>query len=123
MRISDWSSDVCASDLVSLDGSPSEARRLVPPQASTYGLAAGKSTWLPPSATPSPAPLSPDAAHTVTPITAAAFNASLNARIACAVQEDSGPPQLIEITEGLFLSSCTAALMAPINPASLLSEK
>src|SRR3546814_18496427 len=72
MRISDWSSDVCASDLVSLDGSPSEARRLVPPQASTYGLAAGKSTWLPPSATPSPAPLSPDAAHTVTPITAAA---------------------------------------------------
>src|SRR5271168_2533769 len=70
------------------------ARRLVPPQASANGLEAGKSTWSAPSLTPSEEPLSPDATHTVMPMVAAAWSASSMAVIACAVQLDSGPPQL-----------------------------
>src|SRR5581483_1827064 len=81
------------------------AWRLVPPQARAYELEAGKSTWLPPSVSPSLEPLSPEATHTVMPIAAAAWKAWSMAVIACCVQVDSGPPQLIEITEGLRTSS------------------
>ena len=45
---------------------------LVPPQASTLGLEAGKSTCACPSSTPSLEPLSPAATQTVTPSAAAA---------------------------------------------------
>src|ERR1700749_2196556 len=88
------------------------AVRLVPPHASTYGLDAGKSTWFLPSWAPSLEPLSPDATHTVTPIAAADCNTSLNALCDCAVHVDSGPPQLIEITDGLLVSSWAAPLPA-----------
>src|SRR3954465_15433595 len=44
---------------------------LVPPQARTNGLEAGKSTWAWLSPAPSLDPLSPAAAHTVMPIAAA----------------------------------------------------
>src|ERR1700728_3836736 len=49
-----------------------EASTRVPPQPSTFGLEAGKSTWLAPSLTPSLEPLSPDATQTVMPMVAAA---------------------------------------------------
>ena len=81
-----------------------DAVSLVPPHASTYGLEAGKSTTLPPP-TPSLEPLSPEATQTVTPIVAAACSALLNACSDCAVHEDSGPPQLIEMTDGLLVVS------------------
>src|ERR1700751_1048084 len=61
--------------------------------------------------------------HTVTPMAAAAWNASSMEVIACCVQDDSGPPQLIEMTEGLFVLSCTAVVIAFRNPASVLSAK
>ena len=48
---------------------------LVPPQASTLGLEAGKSTWAWPSSTPSLEPLSPAATQMVMPSAAAAWNA------------------------------------------------
>src|SRR5579863_9724976 len=61
---------------VSLVILPPAACKVVPPQASTLGLDAGKSTWFDPSLTPSVEPLSPLAIQTVTPIAAAAWNAS-----------------------------------------------
>src|ERR1700722_10925257 len=100
---------------------PLAARRLVPPHASTCGLDAGKSTFRP--VPPSLDPLSPDATQTVMPASAAAWNAWSNAVMACCVHEDSGPPQLIEITEGLFLVSCIAVEMASKKPASVLGAK
>src|SRR5664280_2644524 len=51
------------------------------------------------------------------------WNASSIAVIACPVHDDSGPPQLIEITEGLFVASWTAVVMAFRNPASVFSAK
>src|SRR5712672_310980 len=90
---------------VSLRTSPLTACRLVPPHASTCGLEAGKSTCRPASPTPPLDPLSPEATHTVIPISAAAWNAPSSADMAWGVHDASGPPQLIEMTEGLFLSS------------------
>ena len=66
--------------------------RLVPPQASACGLDAGKSAWLAPSVCPSALPLSPAAAHTVTPSTAPSAMAASRAERACAVHESSDWP-------------------------------
>ncbi len=99
------------------------ASSLVPPQASTLGLEAGKSTCTWPSATPSDEPLSPAATQTVTPIAAAAWKAWSYCVIACAVQVDSAPPQLIEITEGLLTLSCTAVVIASRKPCVVLGAK
>src|ERR1700683_3460690 len=90
---------------VSLVIAPLALCRLVPPQLKMCGLDAGKSTWFPPSFTPSLEPLSPAAAQMLTPSRAAAVAAVSKAVIACAVQPDSGPPQLVEITEGLLVGS------------------
>ena len=49
-----------------------EERKVVPPQASTKALEAGKSQWARPSSTWSREPSSPAAQQTVTPIVAAA---------------------------------------------------
>src|SRR5579859_19389 len=102
---------------------PPDASRLVPPQARTWGLEAGKSTWSAPSVTPSLEPLSPLATVTVTPITAAAWNAEPYELRDWAVHDDSGPPQLIEITEGLLTVSWAAVVMASRKPASVFGAK
>ena len=94
---------------------------LVPPQARTCGLEAGKSTLLP--VAPSLEPLSPAATVMVMPRAAADWHAASSAFIACAVQLDSGPPQLIEITLGLLVVSWTALLMASMKPWSVLGAK
>src|SRR5271154_1144672 len=96
--------------------SPPEIVKRVPPQATTNGLAAGKSTVGVPSALPSEDPSSPDATRTVTPIVDASSHAEFSASRDCSVQESSGPPQLIEITEGFSFASCTAVVTASINP-------
>jgi len=54
---------------------------------------------------PSVDPLSPEAAHTVIPSVAADWKAWSNTVMACCVHKDSALPQLIEITDGLFLAS------------------
>src|ERR1019366_3195204 len=107
----------------SLEIEPPLTPRRVPPQASENGLDAGKSTWSWPSPTPSSDPLSPQATHTVTPIADAACSALLKLCRDCAVQLDSGPPQLMEITEGLLTVSVAAWLMASRKPASVLGAK
>jgi hypothetical protein len=99
------------------------ASSLVPPQPRANGLDAGKSTCTLASFTPSAEPLSPLAQHTVTPIAAAAWNAWSNCVIACAVQPDSGAPQLIEITDDLFTLSCTAVVIASRKPWLVLGAK
>ena len=73
--------------------------------------------------TPSVEPLSPDATVMVTPSAAAVWQAASSAAIDCGVQLDSGPPQLIEITLGLFVVSCTAVVIASINPWSVFGVK
>src|ERR1017187_10086009 len=90
---------------VSLEIVPLALCKVVPPQARMCGLEAGKSTSFPPPLTPSLEPLSPDAAQMLTPSRAASCAAASKAVIACMVQPDSGPPQLMEITEGLFVAS------------------
>src|ERR1700690_3745414 len=57
------------------------------------------------------------------PSAAADWQAASNAASDCCVQVDSGPPQLIDITLGLFVVSCTAVVMASINPWSVLGVK
>ena len=96
---------------------------LVPPQARTCGLEAGKSTWLAPSVTPSVEPSSPAATVIVMPRAAADWQAASRAVMAWAVQLDSGPPQLMEMTLGLFLVSWTAVAMASMKPWSVLGVK
>ena len=89
-----------------------ETVRSVPPQPSTCGLEEGKSTWLAPSETPSVEPESPEATVMVTPSAAADWMV-LSKLVSDAVsQEDSGPPQEMEITEGLLVVSWIAAEMA-----------
>src|SRR5215470_17793447 len=95
----------------------------VPPHPSANGLDAGKSTCAFPSPTPSPEPLSPDAQQTVTPRAAAVCKAWSNEFIACAVQLLSGPPQLIEMTEGLLVVSWIAFVTASRKPLSVLGAK
>ena len=79
------------------------SRRLVPPQASAYGLDAGKSAWAFPSDTRSPLPLSPAAVVTVTPSAAASANAWSSAARAWPVQESSDWPQLMLTAVGVGL--------------------
>jgi hypothetical protein len=67
--------------------------------------------------------LSPLAAVTVTPRAAPAAHASSNACIAWLVQDDSGPPQLMLITLGLFVVSWIAVVTASKNPWSVLGAK
>src|SRR5256885_2621621 len=81
---------------------------LVPPHASAYGLEAGKSTCGWPSLSPSPQPLSPAATVTGTPSAAASSSAGCIASRARPGQPSSGPPQLIQITEGVRPASCGA---------------
>ena len=57
------------------------------------------------------------------PIVAAAWKAESNAVSDCGVQDDSGPPQLIEMTEGLFFLSWIAVVIASRKPASVLGAK
>src|SRR5271155_4023398 len=85
-----------------------ESVSFVPPQAGTNGLAAGKSTVGVPLDVPSVEPSSPEAARMVTPMVEASSQAELNEVSACCVQEDSGPPQLMETTAGRGFASCTA---------------
>ena len=59
----------------------------------------------------------------VTPMVEASSQAELNEVSACCVQEDSGPPQLMETTEGLSLVSCTAVVSASRKPWSVLGVK
>src|ERR1700735_863958 len=95
----------------------------VPPQPRMKGLDAGKSTvgWL--SEEPPVEPLSPEAARTVTPMVAASWQAALKEFIACCVHELSGPPQLMEMIEGRFVVSWTAAVSASRKPRSVLVVK
>ena len=72
---------------------------------------------------PSDDPLSPDAARTVTPIVEASSHAEFSASRDCSVHESSGPPQLIEIMDGFRFVSCTAVLMASMNPWSVFGAK
>src|ERR1700689_1598398 len=93
----------------------------VPPHASTCGLDAGKSTLFP--VAPSLDPSSPAATVIVMPSAAALWHAASSAVAAWCVQVDSGPPQLIEITLGLFVVSWTAVVIASINPWSVFGAK
>ena len=56
----------------------------------------------------SAAPLSPEATVTVMPSAAADCSTWSNSVWKLASTEDSGPPQLIEMTEGSLALSCTA---------------
>src|SRR5208282_6879635 len=87
------------------------------------GLEAGKSTFSAQDETPSEAPLSPAATRTLTPMVAASSHAPFKAARACAVQELSGLPQLIETTEGRFAVSWRASLSPSRNPRSVLGAK
>ena len=61
--------------------------------------------------------------HTVMPMVAAAWNASSMAVMDCEVQVDSGPPQLMEMTDGLLVVSWIAVVMASRKPASVFGLK
>ena len=70
-------------------------------------------------------PSSPEATHTVTPSSAAAFNVSLTALIAAGVHVycPSAYPQLMESTVGLCTVSCTAVVSASTHPCCVKVEK
>src|SRR6185437_4305436 len=106
---------------VSLDMLVPLPSSFVPPQASTCGLDAGKSTFSP--VAPSLDPLSPDATVIVTPTAAADWHASSKAVSEACTQFPSGPPQLIEITDGVWVVSCTAVEIASMNPWSVFGAK
>ena len=65
----------------------------------------------------------PEATQTVMPMAAASWNAASKAVIDCCVQDDSALPQLMEITEGLFVVSWIAVVIASRNAASVLAAK
>src|SRR5579859_1421508 len=90
---------------VSVPIAPFDETSAVPPQPSTCGLDEGKSTLLEPSVAPSLEPLSPEATVMVTPRAAASCATWSMVCIDCAVQLDSGFPQLMETTEGLLTVS------------------
>src|SRR5580693_2956792 len=93
-----------------------ERANFVPPQPTRTGLDAGKSTVGFPLVLPSVEPLSPEAARTVTPSVDASWQAELRALRDCAVQESSGPPQLMEMMDGFSFASWTAVVMASMKP-------
>src|SRR5262249_4248759 len=72
---------------------------------------------------PSSEPLSPDAQQTVTPRAAADWKAESKLVMAWAVQNTSGLPQLIEMTDGLFVASWTARVTASRNPFAVFGAK
>jgi hypothetical protein len=102
---------------------PPAAESFVPPQATTFGLVAGKSAWALPSFTPSRDPSSPAAQKTVTPSAPASWKAWSIACIACAVHCDSAAPQLIEMIDGARTWSWTAMVMASRKPRSVFGAK
>src|SRR5262249_51631349 len=95
----------------------------VPPQARAYGLEAGRSTCALRSLIPSDEPLSPEATVTVTPSSAASRRALFIAFFSEVRQLLSGPPQLMEMTEGLFTESWAASVIAWMNPCVVLGAK
>ena len=95
----------------------------VPPQVSTHGLEAGKTTCACPSPTPSVTPLSPAAVRTVMFLSAAARNTSSIRVIASLVQLLSVAPQVTTSTDGAFPSSATAEEIASTKPWSVLGAK
>src|SRR6266536_3227068 len=96
--------------------------RLVPPQARTYGSDAGKSQCSAPSATPSVAPLSPVAAHTVIPSAAASEKISSIASVVWPGHLSSDAPQLVLIAVGVGFA-WTAVENASIWPCAVLGAK
>src|ERR1700761_2215607 len=102
---------------------PFDTVMFVPPQPLAQGLEAGKSTCAFPSLTPSVARLSPAATKTDTLTEAASWSALVIVCIACAVQLDSGPPQLIEMTDGPLVESWVAVVTASTKPASVFGVK
>src|SRR5271155_3251599 len=90
---------------VSLVTVPLDESSVVPPQARTLGLEEGKSTLLEPSLTPSLEPSSPEATVMVTPRAAPSCATWSKVVISWLVQPDSGPPQLMEMTDGLLVVS------------------
>src|SRR5215813_5967145 len=83
---------------------PAATSMTVPPQPTTYGLEAGKSTCACPSFSPSVARLSPDAANTVTPRCAASRRAAAMTRRPCPpgfgrapADRDHGRPVLLVV--------------------------
>src|SRR5882724_4151685 len=113
----------CAFHTVSSEMLEPLPTRLVPPQARTCGLEAGKSTWFFPSLTPSDEPSSPAAAVMVTPSAAADWQAESIAAMAWSVQLTSAAPQEIEITLGLYLVSWMALAIASTKPWSVFGAK
>src|SRR5579883_829502 len=97
------------------------ASSFVPPQQSTCGLDPGKSTLLP--LAPSLDPSSPAATVMVMPSAAADLQALSMEVIEDLVQPDSGPPQLMEMTEGALPMSWTALVMASRKPLAVLVVK
>ncbi len=108
---------------VSLAMAAPEPSSRTPPQPTTKGLEAGKSTCALPSLTPSVARLSPEAANTLTPRLAASCKAEVMAVIACWVHWLSAEPQLIDTVEGALAVSWAAWEMASTKPWSVLGAK
>ena len=84
----------------------------VPPTASTFGLADGKSICAPPSLTWSPEPSSPDATQTVMPSSAAACRRRSTAVSATGEKPpgaSSARPQLTDSDAGAGLAAITAS--------------
>src|SRR5262245_53564648 len=104
--------DLSSFHTVSRPIAPFDMTSFVPPQPTTDGLDAGKSTCNSPSLSPSVAPLSPAAAYTVMFAAAASANSASYASICDAVQPASACPQLIEMIDGRRLASCTADAIA-----------
>src|SRR6185312_11073327 len=82
----------------------------VPPQPRACGAEAGKSTCCRPTVT-------------VTPRAAPSVRICSIWVRACEVHASSDSPQLIEITDGLWVLSCTAVESASMNPWSVLGAK
>jgi hypothetical protein len=57
----------------------------------------------------------------LTPSAAASASAPSKALRACVVHAASGPPQLMEMTDGALVVSCAAVVSASRKPRSLLS--
>src|SRR3979490_787133 len=94
----------------------------VPPQAGACGLERASWAGCGPSVWPSVLPLSPLAAHTVTPSAAASAKAWSIAVRAWAVHWSSDWPQLMLTADGVGVA-CTAVLTASRKPRSVFGAK
>ena len=111
----------------------SSVTSVVPPTERTWGLDAGKSTWtaVPPSGKlPSIEPSSPAARRTVLWRFAASLSVVSMSSMTAGEKEKPPPasscsanPQLTEMTDGWFLVSCTALVIASTQPRSVKLEK